>query len=121
MKPQVNLTSGMGHTCAAPEVHSPRWGILCVCGLPVSHRTPALSAWLGASLLGSPEAALAQRVGPIARLLHAASVEPEAAYIHCSAQGTVKPHLGTRPAGMQPTPRTQGKPVKPGRHPTPDT
>ena len=33
--------------------------------------------------------------------------------------GTVKPHLGTRPAGMQPTPRTQARKVKRGRHPSP--
>ena len=106
MKPQVTLTSGMAHTCAAPGAQ-PQVGHIYVCA--VSHLTPALGAWLGDSLLGSPEAALAQRVAPIARLLHAASVEPEAAYIHCSAQGTVKPHLGTRPAGsgMQPTPLGQ--------------
>ena len=73
MKPQVTLTSGMAHTCAAPGAQ-PQVGHIYVCA--VSHLTPALGAWLGDSLLGSPEAALAQRVGPVAHLLHAGSVEP---------------------------------------------
>jgi hypothetical protein len=73
MKPQVTLTSGMAHTCAAPGAQ-PQVGHIYVCA--VSHLTPALGVWLGDSLLGSPEAALAQRVGPVAHLLHAGSVEP---------------------------------------------
>ena len=74
MKPQVNLTPGMARTCAAPGAQ-PQVGHIYVCA--VSHLTPALGAWLGDSLLGSPEAALAQRVGPVAHLLHAGSVEPK--------------------------------------------